>query len=64
MTIQELEYYSLSGAVSHPLKKAELLNDQFQSVFTISDPHLTHAKDNSTYPTIPQFHLTTLGVHK
>jgi len=55
---------SSSGAILNPFKKAELLNEQFQSVFTTSDPHLTHAKDNSPYPTIPQFHITTLGVHK
>ena len=55
---------SSSGTITDPFKKAELLNEQFQSAFTTSDPHPSHAKDNSLYPIIPEIHITTPGVHK
>ena len=29
-----------------------------------TDPHLTHVKENSPYPIIPDIHITTPGVHK
>ena len=50
---------SSSGTITDPFKKAELLNEQFQSAFTTSDPHPSHAKDNSLYPIIPEIHITT-----
>jgi len=55
---------SSSSAITDPFKKAELLNEQFQSVFTTGNPHLSHAKDNSPYPIIPEIHIPTPGVHK
>ena len=50
--------------VIHPGKKAQLLNNQFKSVFTLEDLQHIPSKGPSPYSSIPDITITTPGVEK
>ena len=48
--------------ITDPLEKAEILNNQFKSVFTSEDTSCIPDRGNSPYPPIPDIHITLNGV--
>ena len=50
--------------VIHPGKKAQLLNEQFKSVFTSEDLEHIPSKEPSPYPSMSEITITTPGVQK
>ena len=48
--------------VTESSEKAEILNDQFKSVFTVEDTSCIPDKGTSPYPSIPDFDITSNGV--
>ena len=53
-----------STSVIHPDKKAQLLNEQFKSVFTLEDLEHIPSKEHSPYLSMPEIIITSPGVQK
>jgi hypothetical protein len=49
---------------SDPVNKANILNDQFVSVFTQEDMHNIYDKGDSSYPDLPDIAIQPDGVRK
>ena len=51
----------------NPADKAEILNRQFKSVFTVERPEAEESRPDAadrTYPNLPDLHITTPGIQK